>query len=96
MNNFVDREHGEVWGFVDPDDPTRHFNKAQHWKNGYHSAEHALVGYIAGQELHARPVTLHFAFDAKADGVRPYMFSGNVQRIERTSTGRAVTFTGIR
>jgi hypothetical protein len=88
--------HGEVWGFVDPDDTTRHFNKAQQWKNGYHSAEHALVGYITGQELNAKPVTLYFAFDATAADVRPYMFSGRVRGVERTKTGTRVTFSDIR
>ncbi|MHB0968153.1 MAG: hypothetical protein ACYC7A_06745 [Thermoanaerobaculia bacterium] len=96
FENFADREHGEVWGFVNPDDPTRHFNKAQHWKNGYHSAEHALVGYITAQEFHRRPVTLWFAFDAKAEDVRPHMFAGRVAGVERRENGTAVTFREIR
>lgn len=96
FENFVDREHGEVWGFVDPENRERHFQKAQHWKNGYHSAEHALVGYITGQELNANPVTLYFAFDAKAADVRPYVFSGRIRGVERSETGTRVTFTNIR
>lgn len=96
IDNFVDREHGEVWGFVDPSDPARHFSKAQHWKNGYHSAEHALVGYITGQELNGKPAALYFAFDANATELRPYVFSGRVRGIERTATGTKVRFTDIR
>jgi mannose/cellobiose epimerase-like protein (N-acyl-D-glucosamine 2-epimerase family) len=93
---MVDPEHHEVWGFVDPDDPSRHFAKAHLWKNGYHSAEHALVGYLAAQELHRQPATLWFAFDAKSADVRAYVFDARVKRVERSPVATRVTFDRIR
>jgi len=96
LAKMVDREHHEVWGFVDPDDPSRHFAKAHLWKNGYHSAEHALVSYLAAQELHREPATLWFAFDATPADVRAYVFDARVQRIERRAAGTRVTFSRIR
>jgi mannose/cellobiose epimerase-like protein (N-acyl-D-glucosamine 2-epimerase family) len=94
--NFVDREHGEVWGFVDPDDPSRHFAKAHLWKNGYHSAEHALVSYLAAQELHGKPARLWFAFDARPADVRAYVFDARVKSVEKRGNATSVTFVELR
>jgi mannose/cellobiose epimerase-like protein (N-acyl-D-glucosamine 2-epimerase family) len=96
FDKIVDREQHEVWGYVDPDDPTRHFMKAHLWKNGYHSAEHALVGYLTAQQLHGQPSTLWFAFNAKRADVRPYVFEGRVVRLEPIGDATRVTFTRLR
>jgi hypothetical protein len=69
------------------------------WKNGFHSFEHALVGYITAQQLRGEPVVLYYAFDPRESGqtVRPYFFTGEVQQVE--ALGRSiyrVTFRGIR
>lgn len=101
---FVDREHGEVFAFVDPDDPSRRIGKAHLWKNGYHSAEHALVAYLTSQELKKRPATLHFAFRAvpPREALRPYFFSGELVSLTEEgaagdgSTRSVATFRGIR
>ncbi|HEX6100916.1 MAG TPA: hypothetical protein VF432_31650 [Thermoanaerobaculia bacterium] len=93
---MVDPEHHEVWGFVDPDDPSRHFAKAHLWKNGYHSAEHALVGYLTAQELHGERAALWFAFDAKPADVRAYVFDGRVRGVARKPQGALVTFDRVR
>lgn len=93
---LVDREHHEVWGFVDPDDPSRRFAKAHLWKNGDHSAEHALVGYLAAQELHGEPATLWFAFDAEPAQVRAYFFDARVRAVERVGKVSRVTFVRMR
>jgi mannose/cellobiose epimerase-like protein (N-acyl-D-glucosamine 2-epimerase family) len=93
FGKLVDREHHEVWGFVDPDDPSKHFAKAHLWKNGYHSAEHALVSYLAAQELHGETATLWFA---AAGPYRPYVFDGRIVRTEKTEQGTKVTFRGLR
>ena len=105
LERLVDRENGEVWSFVDLDRPERRGAKQHLWKNGYHSAEHALVSYLAAQEIHGKPATLHFAFaDAPPpDEVRPYFFSGAGEVASETPLrgfpGRrdvAVSFRGIR
>ncbi|HEX2834677.1 MAG TPA: hypothetical protein VHW00_16820 [Thermoanaerobaculia bacterium] len=96
FDKLVDHQQHEVWGFVDPDDPSKHFAKAHLWKNGYHSAEHALVSYLTAQELHARPSTLWFAFDATRATARPYLFDGRFVRAEKSDRGTKVTFTRLR
>jgi mannose/cellobiose epimerase-like protein (N-acyl-D-glucosamine 2-epimerase family) len=105
LDRLVDRESGEVWSWVDLDDPARRGAKQHLWKNGYHSAEHALVSYLTAQELHGKPATLHFAFGATppADALRPYFFAGAPVRVDETALAghpglRRVTvdFRGLR
>jgi len=105
LERLVDREDGEVWGWVDPDDPSRRGAKQHLWKNGYHSAEHALVSYLTAQELHGKAAKLHFAFAAAPprEELRPYFFAGEPASVEATglepSTGLervTVTFRRLR
>ena len=78
LDRLVDRENGEVWSWIDLDDPARRGAKQHLWKNGYHSAEHALVSYLTSQELHGKPATLHFAFATPPpkEGLNAYFFAG--------------------
>lgn len=105
LERLVDREHGEVWSWVDLDDPARRGAKQHLWKNGYHSAEHALVSYLTSQELHGRPATLHFAFASPPprEELRPYFFAGEAVAVEDGPPGSRpelrhvkVSFRGIR
>ena len=84
LDVLVDREHGEVWSWADLDHPERRGAKQHLWKNGYHSAEHALVSYLAAQEIHGKPATLHFAFATTPprEELRPYFFSGEPSAVE--------------
>lgn len=83
---LVDHEHGEVFGFAHPDDPARRGAKANHWKNGYHSAEHALVLYLVTRALEGRPAALYFAFpDEAGQPLRPYVFNGKLVSTERST-----------
>ncbi|HYN40730.1 MAG TPA: hypothetical protein VE129_03060 [Thermoanaerobaculia bacterium] len=86
LDRLVDHENGEVWSWVDLDDPARRGAKQHLWKNGYHSAEHALVSYLTSQELHNRPATLHFAFAATPprEALRPYFFAGETVSVEES------------
>ncbi len=75
LEDMVDRPYGEVfYGFGDE----RHsLPKANLWKGGFQSAEHALVMYMVAQHLHQRPIRLYFAFNKdlkdKKD-IYPYWF----------------------
>jgi mannose/cellobiose epimerase-like protein (N-acyl-D-glucosamine 2-epimerase family) len=104
FNHFVDKEYGEVWETVDGNThaPIRQRPKQSAWKNAYHTFEHALVGYIVAQGLHAKPVTLYYAFpnDALPKFVQPYFYSGKIAAIElqRDSQERRVqkvTFSDV-
>lgn len=84
LRYMVDPKQHEIYGWVNGrthqggGDP-----KIHHWKSGYHSAEHALVGYATSQALLGKPVTLYYAFrDSRAEA-RPYFFSGRVVKRER-------------
>lgn len=87
LERFVDRERGEVHGWLSSEGlPPPVSLKQHHWKNGYHSLEHALIGYIATQALQGGPATLHFAVDDRRAPLTPYLFDGRV--IEREGVQR--------
>jgi len=78
---MVDDVHGEVWHMVngETNKPVPGFPKQHAWKNGWHTFEHALIGYITGQQLHNLPVTLYYAFQggtAAKETVYPYIYHG--------------------
>lgn len=101
---MVDPVHHEVWGGAGgPDFEPWEGPKIHQWKSGYHSAEHALVGYLTAQALHGQAATLYFAPRDPKAALRPYVFAGAETR--RTSRplpgfpGRRkveVSFTGLR
>ncbi|MCU0928294.1 MAG: hypothetical protein MUE62_03635 [Burkholderiaceae bacterium] len=81
LQHFVDRERGEVWGSVGADGvPPPGALKQHQWKNGFHSFEHAVVGYLAAQALAGEPATLYFAVTGAGAATRwrPYTFDGRV------------------
>jgi len=104
FRRMVDPVHHEVWGGAGgPDFEPWTGPKIHQWKSGYHSAEHALVGYLTAQALHGQPATLYFApFRAQAL-LRPYVFMGtvlrrNIQPLPGFPGQRKVeaSFTGLR
>jgi len=46
---MVDHTNGGVWHKINYPDLTPRYPKVHLWKNGYHSFEHALIGYITCQ-----------------------------------------------
>jgi len=104
FRTMVDPEGHEVWGGAGgPNLEPWRGPKIHQWKSGYHSAEHALVGYLTAQALHGQPATLYFAPKDAGSRLRPYLFEGTMG--PRTSLplpgfpGRRkvrVAFTGLR
>jgi len=85
FNYWVDKKHYEVWHLIDVNGVPQ-FPKAHLWKNGYHSTEHALIGYLTAQALHHKPVTLYYALNAHTKAtLLPYWFSGTIT--PKTTTG---------
>jgi mannose/cellobiose epimerase-like protein (N-acyl-D-glucosamine 2-epimerase family) len=81
LKHMVDHRYGEVWDELSvPEFVPQKRPKIHLWKNGYHTAEHAMVGYIATSAIRAEPVTLYYAFQAcKLPPVlHPYYFDGVV------------------
>ena len=74
---MVDHQGHEVWGGAGgPNFEPWPSPKIHQWKSGYHSAEHALVGYLTAQALHGETATLYFAPPSAKASLRPYVFSG--------------------
>lgn len=105
LERFVDKEHGEVWMFL-PEDGVQRGKplKVFHWKNGYHSAEHALVALITTAAMEKQPVELYYAFDKlpPRDRIRPYFFRGTIAASEPVklesmpgAKGQRITFESI-
>lgn len=81
FNRMVDPVGHEVWGGAGgPDFQPWRGPKIHQWKSGYHSAEHALVGYLTAQALHGRPAILYFAPADPRALLRPYLFEGRAGR----------------
>ncbi|HJW43142.1 MAG TPA: hypothetical protein VJ463_01720 [Geothrix sp.] len=100
---MVDHENHEVWGGASGTEmkPWRGL-KIHQWKSGYHSAEHALVGYLTAQALRREPALLYFAPKDPGARLRPYVFEGTPKILRRQALpgfpGRRkvmVAFTGL-
>ena len=111
LEYMVDHEHKGIWHWVNSADnkPDIHFPKQHSWKNAFHSFEHAMVGYLTGQEIHDLDSELYFAFknDVSTPDVtqiRPYTYAAKVKLpIEEVVGGsitgygkQKVTFTDVR
>lgn len=110
FTRFVDHRHHEVWPFVPASWTETTFADEQpakvfHWKNGYHSMEHALVALITTAGLTGQNLPLYYAFvkTPPRDRVQPYYFTATIADERdhplpqhRDLHGRRVEFTGLR
>jgi len=85
LESMVDHQHHEVWGGVaGKGDTPSGLPKIHQWKSGYHSAEHALVGFLTSRALEGKPATLYFALGDPKATVRPYVFEGRAGKARAT------------
>jgi len=105
FEKFVDPLYGEVGTFIDDETGEIWWGKAFSWKNGFHSLEHCLIGYITGKAARGKPVDLYYAFLGKPedDLIRPYYFRGVVEEVTVRDCARfpelkkyRVRFSGVR
>jgi mannose/cellobiose epimerase-like protein (N-acyl-D-glucosamine 2-epimerase family) len=97
FSRFTDPYAGEVWTTVDGRTglPLADQPKQWPWKNGYHSTEHAMVGYITSRQRESQPFELYYAYPPDS-GTRPYFFAGRLLRADEAGgTWRAV-FDSVR
>lgn len=74
---MVDHTNGGVWHKINYPDLTPRYQKVHLWKNGYHSFEHALIGYITDRLRDKEPVILYYALpEGKQSWLQPYYYSG--------------------
>ena len=104
LKHMVDPRYGEVWDEVTVPDFTPRLPKVHLWKNGFHTAERALIGYIATSAIRAEPAVLYYAFQGCQLPAKlgPYYFDGQVAAHSETPLASLpgfcqakVTFTGI-
>jgi hypothetical protein len=88
--SMVDGESGAVLSFPGATLGAR----SHHWFNGYHAAEHALVGAITAAFVADQEVELFFAPAVPEHPVSPYLFAGT-ETVSRNldAATTAVTFT---
>ncbi|HEX3862894.1 MAG TPA: AGE family epimerase/isomerase [Stellaceae bacterium] len=87
LDHMVDRRYGEVWDELTVPEFTPRLPKVHLWKNGYHTAEHAMIGYIMTSAIRSQPVTLYYAFpNCKVpESVRPYYYDGRIASHSETA-----------
>ena len=104
LKHMVDPRYGEVWDEVTLPDFTPRLPKVHLWKNGFHTAERALIGYIATSAIRSEPTVLYYAFQGckLPVDVRPYYYDGRVASHAETPLAAMpgycqtkVTFTGV-
>ena len=87
FEKMVDKENGEIWHILDKElNPKRIFPKIHCWKNGYHSLEHALFGYLTSKQILGEEIELYYAFapgeKVRHQTVTPYFFKANITNSE--------------
>jgi len=93
FENMIDAEHGEIWHVLNRRlNPKRIFPKVHCWKNGYHSLEHALIGYLTSKQILSEKIDLYYAFapkeEVKHQTVTPYFFKANITEKEVIANGK--------
>lgn len=88
--NFLDYDQKGVYFAVDEyGQPNKMIPKAFHWRNGYHTLEHALVGYISSCNYYGQDITLYYAFEKQflpeKNQIRPYYFRAEIKSMEELS-----------
>ena len=87
FRNFVDSEgEKEVFPDLDQNNNPVMDLKIHHWKNGFHSAEHALFGIIHAAFLNNEPLELFYAFSnnshPKEDQLNPFYYKAKIDKKE--------------
>lgn len=80
LKHMVDSRYGEVWDEVTLPNFAPRLPKIHLWKNGFHTAEHAMIGYIATSASRSEPLDLYYAFQncRIPSVVKPYYYDAVV------------------
>ncbi len=99
LKHMVDRRYGEVWDeLAVPEFTPRQRPKIHLWKNGFHTAEHALIGYLLTAAVRGEPALLYYAFpDCKLPaGVEPYYYDGAILSHSETPIPEIAPFCRVK
>jgi hypothetical protein len=85
FNNFVDKKFQEVYSDLDKYNKPLNSPKIYHWKNAYHTAEHALFGYIVSSNFNNEVIELYYGYNKKSlkkeNTAKPFYFGGEIENI---------------
>ena len=90
-DHMIDHDYKETWLGLDELGLPKFESvpKAIHWKNGFHSLEHALIGYLSTANYHGTEATLFYAFQKEHEPVpqkiRPYYFNADIEKVSRSN-----------
>ncbi|MEH6535919.1 MAG: AGE family epimerase/isomerase [Psychroserpens sp.] len=89
QENMIDSKNKETYLVLDEfGNPIDLGLKTCHWKNGFHSLEHALIGFLSTANYYGDEIPLYFAFkkDKKPERrkVKPYYFNANIIKYEES------------
>jgi hypothetical protein len=88
FNHFVDKQNFEVYPELNTNNEPSKLPKIYHWKNAFHTGEHALFGYIVASSLNSEPVELYFAYNKnshnQAKTAKPFYFDGAIAKITQS------------
>ncbi|WP_133510888.1 AGE family epimerase/isomerase [Candidatus Thiosymbion oneisti] len=96
IEHMVDRTNCGIWHKINYPGLTPQYPKVHLWKNGYHSFEHALIGYITDRIRDKKPVTLYYALSKeKQYRLQPYYYLGkNKYSTKLVRCGETVSLEG--
>jgi hypothetical protein len=97
FERFVDHRYGEVYECGSDQEGCTQVPKLHAWKNGFHSLEHCLVGYITAAATRRQPVTLYYAFGAPPDSgtLYPYHLQGRLVKLEKLEPLKDKALAGL-
>ena len=94
FDNMVDKTYGGVYQRVSADGLTARGKKQWKWKSGFHSYEHALVGYITSQFAVDEEIQVHYAHTDDIcsptgglifGSINPYYYEGDITQCQTNS-----------
>ena len=93
--NIIDHENKEVYFSIDEEgNPVDLGLKTCHWKNGFHSLEHALIGFLSTHNYNDEDINLYYAFEKnkfpEERKIKPYYYDGKIKSKSVTTFGTSM------
>lgn len=89
QEKMIDSKNKETYFLLDEfGNPIDIGLKVCHWKNGFHSLEHALIGFLSTSNYYGDEIPLYFAFKKHdkptKSKIKPYYFNGDIIKYEES------------
>ena len=92
---MIDLEYKEVHFLLDENGNSVDLGlKTCHWKNGFHSLEHALIGYLSTSNYFDNDIVLYYAFSKsnllEKNKINPYYYKADIKNISKSEFNNAL------